>query len=454
MDGKRFALDVHDVTTGSLVLRSHAVWGAPALLALTPDGGTIATTVYEWSGPNGIALFDAKTGERRHLLPDTSDARALALSPDGSVLATGTGLFDPRSGKLLRRLETEGRVTGLAFTPDGKVLLVMDGGRPRAIDAGSGAPRGEPDLSGPTALSPDGLRAATLTPGGAVARWEALTGAVPVQPPEYEEMVISKNGGRVATVDRRGRVEVWETGSGRHVLSVDAPRGPLALSPDGKLLAAGLSGPAPLFFDVDRGEVLYAPRSLEGYGYAPAFSPDGRTVAVPWTDRTIRIYDLRTMALLLTGSFEGTASAVDFSRDGRKLAAAVDYGVALADVAPGADFRQLFRVQWARAVAVSPDGTRVVCGEQPPEIRDTATGELVAKLGSDDLYRPAFVFSPDGKRLLAIPEDGSVRVFDAGDGKLLMTMRGALRLGSTAFGADGKAILTACEKGAVVFWKE
>jgi WD40 repeat protein len=457
MDGKRFALDVHDTESGKRLLRATSIWGAPPLLAVLPDGATLVSTVYEWSGQNGVALFDAKTGETKRVLPDTADAWTFALSPDGKLLATGGGeqvqLFDPASGECLRKVASEGAVKWLAFSPDGKILLLLDARGVRTFDPATGTPLGEPDLGGPSVFSPDGAKVATLTPAGAVALWDARTGAILSRPPEYEEWVISRDGSRVAAVDRRGRVDVWETAGGTHVLTVESPRGPLALSPDGKFLAAGFSGPAPLLFDVDRAEVLYAPRLAEGSGYGPAFSPDGRTVAVPWSNRTIRVHDLPTMALRMVGAFEHTASHVEFSADGSKTAAVVDYGVAVADVADGGTFRKLFRAEWSHHLAISPDGKRIVCGEKPAGIHDAATGDLVVALGGEELYRPEFVFSPDGKRVLAIPEDGSILVFDAGTGKLEKTIKGPLRFGPVAFAPDG-TLLAVCEKGAVVLFRE
>jgi WD40 repeat protein len=457
MDGKRFALDVRDTASGARILRATSIWGAPPLLALLPDGETLVSTVYEWDEPNGVALFDAKTGETKRVLPDTVNAWTFALSPDGKLLATGGGervqLFDMASGECVRKVASEGAAKSLAFSPDGKILLVVDARGVRTFDPATGVQLGEPDLGGPSVFSPDGTRVATLTPAGAVALWDARTGAILSRPPEYEEWAIARDGSRVAAVDRRGRVDVWETAGGKHLLTVESPRGPLVLSPDGKLLAAGYSGPAPLLFDVDRAEILYAPRLAEGSGYGPAFSPDGRTVAVPWSNRTIRVYDLTTMALRMTGVFENTASHVEFSGDGTKLAAVVDYGVAVADVADGGTFRRLFRAEWSHHLAISPDGTRVVCGEKPAEIRDATTGDLIVAIEASELYRPEFLWSPDGKRVVAIPEDGSILVFDAGTGKLLDTVKAPLRFGPAAFAPDG-TLLAVCEKGAVVFFKE
>ncbi|MCU0535415.1 MAG: hypothetical protein MUD14_16120 [Hydrococcus sp. Prado102] len=69
------------------------------------------------------------TGYEIGAFPDTSCIRAIAFSPDGKILASGTvnkkvQLWDVVTGNLLRTLEGHGdKVRTLAFSPDGKTLV-------------------------------------------------------------------------------------------------------------------------------------------------------------------------------------------------------------------------------------------------------------------------------------------------------------------------------------------
>jgi WD40 repeat protein len=68
-----------------------------------------------------------------------------------------------------------------------------------------------------------------------------------------------------------------------------------------------------------------------------------------------------------------------------------------------------------RAVAFSPDGTRVLTGSRDNTARlwDAATGAAVAILaGHTDAVR-AVAFSPDGKRVLTDSSDSTARLWDA-----------------------------------------
>jgi WD40 repeat protein len=125
-----------------------------AAIAFSPDGKLVATGTFS----SGIRLWDTATGKEVRLLTPETGAPALAFSPDGKTLACGgyqgVRLWEVDTGKLTKTIQAQGQgeVTCLTYSRDGKFLAV--GGKDglvRILDAAGkethalkGAPGGGP----------------------------------------------------------------------------------------------------------------------------------------------------------------------------------------------------------------------------------------------------------------------------------------------------------------------
>jgi WD40 repeat protein len=118
----------------------YAVWtlepeSVPRALAFSPDGTVLATGHTEpngrrvrlWAGEDGGLLRELSVAAGRETIL-TTKVWALALSPDGRLLATGgpdkaVRIWSVPEGKPLAVLEGhEGWVTSVAFSPDSRLL--------------------------------------------------------------------------------------------------------------------------------------------------------------------------------------------------------------------------------------------------------------------------------------------------------------------------------------------
>ena len=108
---------------------SNGIAGKVNALVFSPDGETLFAAAGD-AGVNGIAYeWRTGTGELVRKYEGHTDALyALALSPDGQQLATGSydqkiKLWKVADGSEVRMLKGHtGAVFGLSFRPDGKVL--------------------------------------------------------------------------------------------------------------------------------------------------------------------------------------------------------------------------------------------------------------------------------------------------------------------------------------------
>lgn len=455
-DGKRSREEVFDTTTGKRIVDTTSVYGASAILAISKDGKTFAAPVYEWNGFNGVALFDTATGRKKLQLAGTKDARTLALSPRVGFLAVGgerISLFAMTSGECARQFKAVSDVTGLSFSPDDRRLTADTGQGVKTFEIETGRLLAKGPVIGRTALSLDGSKAVTLPWWGDLVVWDPRTGKTLAESPRHERVVLDRKAKRMAALDADGTVRVWDLASGMGIFAMKAPVGPLALGPLGRRLAAGRCGTAPLIWYVDEGRVIFAPRERgEAGANEVAISPSSH-VAVAWGDKWVRVYNHDSHEYVTGALLETHARGLSFSWDSCYLGMSAQYGLVEARVKSSGAFRQVLKTKWAHWLAYSPDGRRVAIGGEPPALFDPKSGERVLTLQIPDIYRPRFVFSPDGKRVLAIRDEEWIAVFDTADGRLLRTMKGDLRLNTAAFSPDGKSLHTVVENGAIVTWK-
>jgi WD40 repeat protein len=272
-------------------------------------------------------------------------------------------------------------------------------------------------------------------------------------------------------------------------------RAALSFRPDGRRVAVTTGGypeRPPGIWDVETGERLASLEGHEGPVVAVAWSPDGRWVGTASLDNTARLWDAATGKEVRRWTMQNSVFSVAFRPDGRRLLTVgagqryvftrtpdgVDewyehprdeapvrvWDIATGDEKESPRWPAGGRCMYCTA-RYSADGTHILThstdlgGGDAVRLWDTVTGEalVVAKRSINDGISAINDFSPDGQKVLMPADDGenlAVRIWDAGLGKELLTLReskGAAPFSPT-FSPDGRHVVTVAPDKTLHIW--
>ena len=287
-------------------------------------------------------------------------------------------------------------VSSMAFLPDGvRLIYANDNDGPKLLDTATGQILRQFDdgvQSTAVALSSDGKKFAMEGRGSSVKLVDMDTGQMEsvVEPAELRKLfdvAISPDGKSIATASTkmgtaftfRGEVRISDAATGKRRVEFAVHDGPVysvAFSPDSTILAVGCGNrlivhgglqalPCNLrLVNTSTGDVYKTVAAHSGEISCLAFSPDGTLLATGSADRTVKVWELKTMSLryAIKGLGEGVKD-VAFSPDGKLLATAETYDVKLWDVATGMLELDMSGVGYpGHTVCFSPRGDRMATG--------------------------------------------------------------------------------------------
>lgn len=311
--------------------------------------------------------------------------------------------------------------------------------------------------------------------------------------------------GRLLAVSTLAGATIYNGATRREILSIDTSLGVPAVtfSPDGSVLAVPQGDSLQLWSMPDATlkqtldlEALIPNKYDDGSVEDVAFSADGRTLAVGWSYRTVRLLNASDGTLIRTlnqGGIDYSSaesplvsrgpgplqrarvpnpgqllSNVALAPDGSLVAAATDYDGLR--VWRGGDGTEAYTLGQADvgdvyALAFSSDGAMLAVGGAEVQLRRATDGALVRSLSRafGDSAVTGLAFSADGTRLVAAHTDGAVQVWALTDGATVASAEspidgqsidqsytGQARSGA-AFAPDGNGVVTTASAGLVRF---
>jgi RNA polymerase sigma factor (sigma-70 family) len=499
-----------DIGTGE-VTRTFASGGAASACVFSPDGKWLATGGYDLEDKvYFVRLWEVATGKEQRRIPaarfPTGNGlkRALAFSPDGSMLAGGgwgdarLRLWEVATGKELKVFPKIAEdIVSVAFAPDGKTVAAASD-KVYLYDPATGKERLRIERRAQRlAFNKDGSVLIGAV-SGAIYRWDAASGRLltpsVAQDSGVAQMLVSADRRSVFTIDQEGDLYVWDAAGGKPPRRIvgGIERGVVA-SPDGRFLAwavpdesvrivprpvrsAGIGSRVRLY-DVAGQRVIDRFPAFKEDATVAAFLPDGNTLlTLGGGVATVRLWDVASgkeirsfpVSPRLDANLSDSARWAYLRWTTRRAALAPD-GKTLAI---GLDWGERFRAGKRRVPVLLWD---VTTGKAGHGLNEPRKGLHVADepgTGTTDLSWAAFnrrmksidgrAFSPDGRLLVDWAENpyrrsliDHIHVWDVATGRAIATLDGGVRPGTAnaAFAPDGRTLATASADGTIRLWE-
>ena len=213
-------------------------------------------------------------------------------------------------------------------------------------------------------------------------------------------------------------------------------------------------------------------RTLEGHSatvLSVAFSPDGTHVISGSCDKSVRMWNVETVASVRTfQGHEDSVAKVAYSLDGMRIVSASNDKTVRVYSAETGECEQTLRGHEGSvtSVAISPDGKRVVSGAYDEvkiwnvEIESATTdgthehtGICIRTLRDYACWILCLAFSPDGTCVAGGLSDRTLRVWNVETGVCTLTLEGHSDwVNSVAFSSDGTRIASGSSDQTLRVW--
>ena len=421
-----------------------------------------------------LVVYDTTAHTQRRLVGHTGTVLALAVGEPGHALASAGAdrtlrFWDTATGSQTQAPIVHSDAIGsIGWSEDRRFVAL--GGKDktfRILDLRTGRSalvRQHDEAVELASISNDATRLASYSRETGLRSW----GMSPTQrPSELSErgnvLALSLGAGPDqligAGLGRNGAC-IWELASGACVtrlpVRLDRVRA-LALSPDHQHLALAGSGSQIFIWDPIQKIPTQVIEGLRDETRALAFSRDGHTLIAAGLDRTLRMFDVSSAALVHEHETSAPIQTISVARHSNTVFTGDQAGVLMQwDLETGQPLAAWqAHADWVLGSAVSPDGSLLATASADREIKvwDAQTRKRLFTLTGHDGKVLTLDFSADGALLASGSEDKTVRLWDPRAGRALATLTGhAGVVRAVRFTQKPSTLASGSDDGAIRIW--
>lgn len=400
--------------------------------SFSPDGTKIVTA----GGPidRTARVYDAHTGQLLlSTLTHEKEVRCARFSSDGSKIVTSSEdksavIWDANTGQRLQIMNKHhrGQVSSASFSPNDKMLVTT---------------------------SDEDLFVWDTT------KDNNLLGKVPNAHTSFIFTAsFSPDGNYLVTASKEHAVKLWSVADliagGTAPVRVIGGNGEItdevrwaSFSPDGKKIITAGNDKLVRIWDAQTGAAILTFGGHTNWVRSAVYSPDGKTILTASEDWTVRLWDAENgnFQKQLTGHGGATFSAF-FSNDGaRVVTASWDRQVRIFTLQPDSSDYQLPVQAKPTSIAFSPNGDRLAASHQDGSITlwDLKSRTQLKKILAHTNEAWSVAFSPDGQKIVSGGQDRVVRVWELTADVPLCEFQAPARVLSVAFSPDGQRVASA-----------
>lgn len=317
---------------------------------------------------------------------------------------------------------TGGDFRGVAYAPDGKSLLTL-------------------------AITRDNTAEVAFRD---VASWEVL--ASHHYPASYGVVAFSWKTGKVVVGLQPEGIRVFSFSDCKEHLQIGGLKevASVAISPSGKMIAAGSSNGKIQLFEAETGKEIRALVGHQQYVTTLAFSSDEQTIASGCFDGTLRLWDVRAGKEIRSLKQNRTVpNSVTFTPDDKAVIAVCNTELRVWETATGKEIVSRPLAPGRPVLALSPDGKTLATVDVQMVIRlwDTQTWQEKAAIKGHGNVVRSLAYSPDGTHLVSGSLDQTARVWNLSrnvqDVIKLTTPETSSNFSRALFTPDGQKIISA-----------